>query len=101
MLGKWEYTLNQKATAGGNNQMTLDSILADITKKEHTFNLKSDYKTIRYIDDDEYERDVYKYVQPQFLETSSKRISKPRFILFSAPGATGKTALTKANLNII
>lgn len=95
MLGNWEYTLNKKIIRNENYLMTLESILKNITKKEHCFELKSKNQTIRYIQENEYREDVYKYIEPQFIESFRKRIDKSRFLLFSAPGATGKTALAK------
>ncbi|MEH2951294.1 hypothetical protein AALB51_17310 [Lachnospiraceae bacterium 62-26] len=95
MLGNWEYTLNKKIIRKENYLMTLESILKNITKKEHCFELKSKNQTIRYIQENEYREDVYKYIEPQFIESFRKRIDKSRFLLFSAPGATGKTALAK------
>ncbi|WP_349672969.1 hypothetical protein [Lacrimispora sp.] len=75
--------------------MTLDDILPKIGKKVKNFNLNSEYTTIRYIDEKEYQQDIYKYVGPEFHDSNSENLKNPKFILFSAPGATGKTALAK------
>ena len=64
MLGNWEYTLNKKIIRKENYLMTLESILKNITKKEHCFELKSKNQTIRYIQEKEYRKDVYKYKEP-------------------------------------
>lgn len=95
MISSWEYTLNQKVRNMEEKLMTLDSILAKLTKKQNRFNLNQNYKAIRHIEKKEYEQDVYKYVEPEFVESYSRINVTPRFILFSAPGATGKTALAK------
>lgn len=95
MLGYWEYTLNKSARNGGGVLVTLDSILSSINKKERRFDLNAGYSTIRYIEKPEYEKDVYNYVEPEFHESFNKTGASCRFILFSAPGATGKSALAK------
>lgn len=96
MVGYWEYTLNKSVKSTGGYLMTLDSILSKIDKKENKFKLNSEYSTIRYISGQEYVQDVYSYVEPEFTDSESKLLNtSPRFILFSAPGATGKTALAK------
>lgn len=93
MISTWEYVLNRVPIIYGGKYMNLSSILCSINIKEKIFNLNPDYPTIRYIENDEYERDVYKYVEPNFSESTSNNAAK--FILFSAPGATGKSALAK------
>ena len=75
--------------------MTLDSILSELDNKEKVFSLNSENSTIRYIEEKEYVEDVYDYVEPKFHESKYKPGQTPRFILFSAPGATGKSALAK------
>lgn len=95
MISAWEYTLNTIIDCTGENIMNLSSILAKVEKKEKIFKLNKDYKTIRYIEEEEYKRDVFKYVEPEFYSSFARTNVKPRFILFSAPGATGKTALAK------
>lgn len=96
MVGYWEYTLNKSVKSTGGYLMTLDSILSKIDKKENKFKLNSEYSTIRYISEQEYVQDVYSYVEPEFTDSEPKLLNtSPRFILFSAPGATGKTALAK------
>lgn len=95
MISSWEYTLNKRVGDMEENIVTLDSILAKVEKKGNQFKLNSAYKTIRYVEEKEYTQDVYKYVEPNFIESHIKTNVNPRFILFSAPGATGKTALAK------
>lgn len=95
MVGHWEYNLNKKIADEGEKVVTLDSILVNIDTKDKKFKLSSEYSTIRYIDKEEYTKDVYSYVEPEFHESHHKVGSSPRFILFSAPGATGKSALAK------
>ena len=95
MCGYWEYTLNKSVRENGGILVTLDSILSGVNKKERRFCLNSEDSTIRYIDDSEYAKDVFSYVEPEFHESICTSGKKPRFILFSAPGATGKSALAK------
>lgn len=95
MSGYWEYTLNKSVKENGGILVTLDSILSGIDKKERSFLLNSGDTTIKYIDDSEYKKDVYSYVEPEFHESIYNPGKTPRFIIFSAPGATGKSALAK------
>ena len=95
MIGLWQYNLNKKIADEGENIVTLDSILVHINIKDRKFELNSEYSTIRYINKEEYTKDVYSYVEPEFHESYHKSEFSPRFILFSAPGATGKSALAK------
>lgn len=94
MLSEWENKLNKSPkTEIGGNDMTLSNILSSIDIKENLFRLSENYSTIRYISEKEYSDFVYKYIEPQFYECDSPNLPNPKFILFSAPGATGKTAL--------
>ena len=94
MLAFWESKINIKNRRA--RVMNLGSILGRIKASTNLFNLNDSFKTIRYISDEEYEETVHKYVEPMFMEpTDSETCQPPRFILFSAPGATGKTALAK------
>lgn len=95
MVSKWEFILNKNPTKIGGKILNLSSILNSIDKKEKIFDLNSNYSTIRYIEKSEYNQDIYKYVEPNFCEVSSLNLNAPKFILFSAPGATGKSALAK------
>ena len=96
MRSYWEYTLRKNVNYYGGKLMTLDSILANLDKKERCFELSKEYKTIRYIDESEYKDKVYSYVEPEFQDCKCKFVNGiTKFILFSAPGATGKTALAK------
>lgn len=95
MVGYWEYTLNN-IKRKEDNLVTLGGILANIGEKAKEFNLNSEYSTIRYIEEKEYIDDVFCYIEPEFRDSDEKiTTSLPRFIVFSAPGATGKTALAK------
>lgn len=93
MISKWEDILNRKPIILKGEIMNLDSILSSVKNKKQLFQLNSNYETIRYIDETEYAEDVYKYVEPTFIEVNENKNAK--FILFSAPGATGKSALAK------
>lgn len=93
MISAWEFNLNKKPIILGGENMNLSSILSSINNNEKLFQLNPDFQTIRYIDKDEYTQDVYKYVEPSFNEVTINNNAK--FILFSAPGATGKSALAK------
>lgn len=96
MRSYWEYTLNKNVNYYGGKQMTLDSILVNLDKKEKRFELNEKYKTIRYIDESEYNDQVYSYVEPEFQDCNKQFVKGiTKFIVFSAPGATGKTALAK------
>ena len=99
MVAAWEYNLNRESIQMEKNKMTLENILSPIKDIAiDSFELNPDFPTIKYITKEIYESDVYKYVTPNFYEADreSGAISKtPKFILFSAPGATGKTALAK------
>ena len=94
MLCYWELEINKKI--GGHTGMNLESILSSVKVNNKKFNLNPDFKTIRYITEKEYTDKVYKYVEPSFTEyTHCPNNQLPRFIIFSAPGATGKTALAQ------
>lgn len=94
MLAFWELKLNKKNRKALN--MNLESILSSINTSNNSFDLNASFKTIRYISDEEYLDNVNKYVEPIFTETTHSPNNKtPRFVLFSAPGATGKTALAQ------
>ena len=96
MISAWEKSLNiSPKKIKGNNTMGLANILSAINKTETQFLLNQTYHTIRYITSKEYEQKVFEYVEPQFNECTTNNLFHPRFILFSAPGATGKTALAK------
>ena len=94
MLSFWDTKLNIRDRKG--QIMNLESILSSVKTSANSFNLNDSFKTIRYISDEEYSDTVHKYVEPMFTETMrSLNSQSPRFILFSAPGATGKTALAQ------
>lgn len=93
MISAWEFYLNKLPIVLGEDTMTLESILSSINTTERLFKLNPNFQTIRYIDENEYIQDIYKYVHPQFNDVSIKQNAK--FVLFSAPGATGKSALAK------
>lgn len=94
MISAWENELNKSPKEKMVDIcMTLSSILSSINVKKSKFILNDAYPTIRYISDKEYNDFVYKYIEPQFYECNSTNLPNPKIILFSAPGATGKTAL--------
>ena len=94
LISNLENELNKAPIiSGGNTNMSLSNILNSINKKEPTFELNPQFPTIRYIKEDEFMHDIYEYVEPNFTESTTKDNAK--FILFSAPGATGKSALSK------
>lgn len=95
MISKWENYYNKKLVISERGYMDINDIFNKMDKKERTFKLNPLFKTIRYIDKDEYFREIYKYVEPTFYEEDLKNIENPKFILISAPGATGKSALAK------
>ena len=92
MFKRYENELNIRARSISG--MNLGYVTKDLQKSNtRKFELNSDFKTIRYICGEEYSKVVGTYVEPEFKETVESKTGKPRFILFSAPGATGKTAL--------
>lgn len=94
MLGLWETKVNVKAEEGA--FLNLESILRRINTNKNDFVLNDGFKTIRYISKSEYDESVYMYVEPNFYEADGRGDSSfARFIIFSAPGATGKSALAK------
>lgn len=96
MISAWERELNKPLKKAGRNRiMGLENILSSITKTENNFSLDGKNETIRYIASKEFEEEVYNYVEPIFNECTTNNSLHPRFIVFSAPGATGKTALAK------
>lgn len=98
MISEWERILNVPPDViAEDKKLNLESILKtiNIDRDRNRFDLNDDYKTIRYITEQEYKDEVYEYIEPQFIESTSTNSLHPRFILFSAPGATGKTALAK------
>lgn len=95
MISKWEFILNKNPLKMGGKILNLSSILNSVDTKKRIFDLNPDYSTIRYIESNEYNQDIYKYVEPNFSEVPSTNFGVPKFLLFSAPGATGKSALAK------
>lgn len=76
---------------GGFIKMQLDNILAKYTKGKK-YMLKEDVKDyFHYIEDEPF------YITPSFEDIKNNKISalNPKFMLFSAPGATGKSALAQ------
>lgn len=92
MLGLWE--LKIRNTFKRTIKMKLDGILSNLGNKTVRFTLNDRFNTIRYIEKEEYTTDVYEYIEPGFTLRQDCG-ETPRFIVFSAPGATGKTALAK------
>lgn len=95
MLGLWECLLNKVPMNTGDEKMNLESMLSSIKVKSNDFQLNPEYVTIRYITHEEYKKEVYEYIEPNFLKSNTNGKSNPKFILFSAPGATGKSALAR------
>lgn len=91
MIAYWEKEINVRMRR---IDMNLESILKDVKGNKNSFVLSDEFKTIRYISDEEYNESVYRYVEPNFLSTAASK-TNPRFVIFSAPGATGKTALAQ------
>jgi len=77
----------EKYILGGRQKMTLESILLSIKDGEAISVAESAHSSISIIEDGVF------YVQPNYSEI--KRNTKSKFIIFSAPGASGKTALAK------
>lgn len=57
MVGLWQYNLNKKIADKGENVVTLDSILTNISLKNRRFKLNLEYSTIRYINEEEYTKE--------------------------------------------
>lgn len=93
MISAWEAELNKRSYKRERENMNLGSILSTVNDNGGIFDLNPDFQTIRYINEEEYIQDVYKYVEPAFKEVTT--CNNAKFILFSAPGATGKSALAK------
>lgn len=93
MLGYLDYILN-KSIENEVALMTLDGIFSHISKKTKKFEMNSKNRTIHYVNETEYISELFKYVEPEF-HLASEENNDARFIIFSAPGATGKTALAK------
>ena len=77
----------EKYILGGRQKMTLESILLSIKNGDAISVAKNAHSSISIIEDGVF------YVQPNYNEI--KRNTKSKFIIFSAPGASGKTALAK------
>ena len=90
MLGSWETKLNKKYIKEVN--MNLDTIFNKINKKNKIFSLNPNFSTIRYINEEEYNNEIYEYVEPIFYEEggSEYKENSPKFIIISAPELQGK-----------
>lgn len=95
LLSSIEYNQNITDRKKRRSDVKLDVMLRGITAKKNEFKLNADYSVIREITDEEYDRDIYRYIEPDFNLVEQNYVNSPRFIIFSAPGATGKTALAK------
>lgn len=93
MLSYLEYTLN-KSIKDGRKPMTLNEILSHVDKKSKKFTMNPNNYTIHYVDENEYNSELFKYIEPEFNLVCEKN-DNTRYIIFSAPGATGKSALAK------
>lgn len=76
--------------------MSLENILSDVKVSDKRFKLNPDFRTIRYIENDEYADTAYGNVEYNFTECECfPNGQSPRFIIFSAPGSVERTALAK------
>ena len=93
MLSYLEYTLN-RSIKDGRKPITLNEILSHVAKKSKKFTMNPNNYTIHYVDENEYHSELFKYIEPEFNLVCEKN-DNTRYIIFSAPGATGKSALAK------
>lgn len=93
MLSYLEYTLN-RSIKDGRKPITLNEILSHVAKKSKKFTMNPNNYTIHYVDENEYPSELFKYIEPEFNLVCEKN-DNTRYIIFSAPGATGKSALAK------
>ena len=86
MIGKMHYDMIKLYLSKEKKFMTIDSIVKSIN--EETVILSSEaHSSLKLIDEKVF------YIEPKYEEIHTARNAK--FILFSAPGASGKTALAK------
>lgn len=88
MLGELHYNIIKKYIIGENKKMTLEGILSKLGDCNETQILGGAHPSIARITQE------FFYVQPNYEEIYRSK-QPARFILFSAPGACGKSALAK------
>lgn len=87
MISELHYNMIKMYLSKEKKFMTIDSIISKINPKGKIELLTEAHASIKKID-----KEVF-YVEPKYEEIYTERDAK--FILFSAPGASGKTALAK------
>lgn len=87
MLGELHYNIIKKYVIGEKREMTLEGILSKLGDCNEAQILEGAHPSISRITQELF------YVQPNYEEIHNSRQAK--FILFSAPGASGKSALAK------
>ena len=87
MLGELHYNIIKKYITGEKRKMTLEGILSKLRDCNEAQILEGAHPSIARITQELF------YVQPNYEEIHNSRQAK--FILFSAPGASGKSALAK------
>ena len=87
MISRLHYNRIIKYITGDKRTMTLESIMSAINTGDGVDIMKEAHSSISTIKDEVF------YVQPNYDEI--KKDSEAKFIIFSAPGASGKSALAK------
>lgn len=87
MISDFRYNMIRKYVAKEKRYMTIESIISKIKPEGKIELLPEAHPSLENI-----EEDIF-YIQPKYEEIVIQRNS--RFLLFSAPGASGKTALAK------
>lgn len=87
MIDNFHYNMIKEYKAKEKRYMTIESIISKIDPKSSIELLPGAHPSLKNIDEEVF------YIQPTYEEIISKKNS--RFLLFSAPGASGKTALAK------
>lgn len=87
MISEMYYNMIKAYLSKEKKFMTIDSIISKINPEGKIELLPEAHTSIKTIDEEVF------YVEPKYEEISTERNAK--FILFSAPGASGKTALAK------
>ncbi len=87
MISQMHYNRIEKYFTGDKKTMTLESIMSSINVNEQISIVEEAHTSISLVLEEGF------YVQPKYSEI--KNDSKAKFIIFSAPGASGKSALAK------
>lgn len=87
MISEMYYNMIKAYLSKEKKFMTIDSIISKINPEGKIELLPEAHTSIKTIDEEVF------YVEPKYEEISTERNAK--YILFSAPGASGKTALAK------